>query len=86
MQHGFEKPGIILQFSTIRVKSWRMRDDCARWERGSLAGIPSFVLSGYLLVQREAAVNLIYIYSLEVPVCFLILKPTYVFGRTLGKG
>lgn len=48
MQRGFGKPGIILQFSTIRVKSWRKRDDCAHLERGSLVGIPSFVHSGYL--------------------------------------
>lgn len=59
MQHGFGKAGIILQFSTIRVKSWRMRDDCAHLERGSLAGIPSSVHSGCFLVQSEAAVNLI---------------------------
>lgn len=59
MQHIFGKPGIILQISTIRFKSWRRRDDCAYLERGSLVGIPSFVHSGYFLVQSEAAVNLI---------------------------
>lgn len=59
MQHVFGKPGIILQFSTIRIKSWRRRDDCAHLKRGSLVGIPSFVHSRYFLVQSEAAVNLI---------------------------
>lgn len=33
--------------------------DGAHLERGSLVGIPSFVHSGYFLVQSEAAVNLI---------------------------
>lgn len=55
MQHVFGKPGIILQFSIIRVKSWRRRDDGALLERGSLVGIPSFVHSKCFLVQSEAA-------------------------------